>query len=265
VRSIGLVTVQDFGRPGHMHEAVPPGGALVPELLAAANRRVRNPDGAAAIEILGELILRAEIEMLVGTDAEAHLLRPGEEMTIASEPRRVAYLAVRGGVEASRVLDGCGTLLAAGMGVRFHSGDRISPAHAGEWAAPAPIVPFEDAEVIHVVAGPDPAAFASGALEMMTAAPYRLLPASDRVGTRLEGPRLPRSGEDRQESRPMVRGAIEVPGDGNPIVLGPEHPTTGGYPIVAVIAHADLGRFFAIRLDGTVRFSLLAANLLKRE
>ena len=52
----------------------------------------------------------------------------------------------------------------------------------------------------------------------------------------------------------MVRGAIEVARDGAPIVLGPDHPTTGGYPIVAVIAHTDLGAFFAIRLTGTVRF-----------
>jgi allophanate hydrolase subunit 2 len=52
----------------------------------------------------------------------------------------------------------------------------------------------------------------------------------------------------------MVRGAIEVPGDGQPIVLGPEHPTTGGYPLIGVIASADLGRFFAIRVGGSVRF-----------
>jgi 5-oxoprolinase (ATP-hydrolysing) subunit C len=53
----------------------------------------------------------------------------------------------------------------------------------------------------------------------------------------------------------MVIGAIEVPRDGNPIVLGPEHPTTGGYPIIAVVASADLGRLFSIRLGGTVRFT----------
>ena len=53
----------------------------------------------------------------------------------------------------------------------------------------------------------------------------------------------------------MVLGAIEVPGDGKPIVLGPEHPTTGGYPIIAVVTRADLGALFAIRLGGAVRFT----------
>jgi allophanate hydrolase subunit 2 len=54
----------------------------------------------------------------------------------------------------------------------------------------------------------------------------------------------------------MVLGALEVPRDGKPIVLGPEFPTTGGYPIAAVVVRADLGRLFSIRLGGTVRFSL---------
>ena len=54
----------------------------------------------------------------------------------------------------------------------------------------------------------------------------------------------------------MVRGALEVPRDGAPIVLGPEHPTTGGYPLIAVIASAELGRFHAIPLGGQVQFSL---------
>ena len=87
----------------------------------------------------------------------------------------------------------------------------------------------------------------------MTAGPYRVSEASDRVGTRLDGPPIGRL-ENMERSRPMVRGGIEIPRDGKPIVLGPEHPTTGGYPLVAVIAASDLGRFFSVPLGGTVRF-----------
>jgi allophanate hydrolase subunit 2 len=107
-----------------------------------------------------------------------------------------------------------------------------------------------------VIAGPDLAAFTEAALEALTSAPYRILPTSDRVGTRLAGPVLPRRPEHPERSRPMVRGALEVPRDGAPIVLGPEHPTTGGYPIIAVIRHTDLDPFFSIRLGGEVRFDL---------
>ena len=107
---------------------------------------------------------------------------------------------------------------------------------------------------IRLIPGPDPASFAPQALPLLLSSEYRILPSSNRVGTRLDGPALPRSTAP-EVSRPMVIGAIEVPRDGKPIVLGPEHPTTGGYPIVAVVARADLGRLFSIRLGGSIRFT----------
>jgi allophanate hydrolase subunit 2 len=107
---------------------------------------------------------------------------------------------------------------------------------------------------VRVIPGPDGKDFSPDAIDALVSAPYRILPSSDRVGTRLEGPPIPRADGAIERSRPMVRGAIEVPPDGKPIVLGPEHPTTGGYPLLAVIAAADLGRFFSIPLGGTVRF-----------
>lgn len=255
VRAIGIVTVQDLGRPGRMHEALPAGGALVPELLIAANRRARNDDHAAAIEVLGQLVVRAQTELLVGTAAGPRVLEAGVELTIASEPRRVAYLAIRGGVDAPLVLGGRGTQLSAGLGALLRAEDRIDPAGAAAVSAPAP-APFHARDTIRVLAGPDPHAFVADALQVFVAATYRVHPSSNRVGTRLAGSPIPRAAAAPERSAPMVIGAIEVPGDGAPIVLGPEHPTTGGYPILAVIAHADLGAFFAIRPGGDVRFTI---------
>jgi allophanate hydrolase subunit 2 len=256
VRALGLVTVQDLGRPGRMHEAVPPGGALVADRLIAANRAVRNPDDAPALEILGQLAVRAERPLRVATDTLAPRELPaGGELVVASEPRRVAYLAVRGGLAAPLVLGGRGALLCAGLGGLIRTGQRFDLAGLAEVAAPPPpdgaVAP--DAP-IRLIAGPDRASFATTALELLLASDYRILPSSDRVGTRLDGPALPRTGAP-EASRPMVLGAIEVPRDGKPIVLGPEHPTTGGYPVIAVVARADLGRLFSIRLGGTVRFT----------
>lgn len=253
VRAIGIVTVQDLGRPGRMHEALPAGGALVPELLIAANRRARNDDHAAAIEILGQLVVRAETQMLVGTAAGARVLEAGEELTIASEPRRVGYLAIRGGVDEPLVLGGRGTQLSAGLGALLRRDDRIESAGAADVSTRTPAA-FHTRDTIRVLAGPDPHAFVADSLQVFVAATYRVHPSSDRVGTRLEGRALPRAAAAHERSAPMVIGAIEVPGDGAPIVLGPEHPTTGGYPILAVIAHSDLGAFFAIRPGGDVRF-----------
>jgi allophanate hydrolase subunit 2 len=255
VRALGLITVQDLGRPGRMHEAVPPGGALVADRLIAANRAVRNPDDAPALEILGQLTVRAERPLRVATDTLAPLELPaGGELVVASEPRRVAYLAVRGGLAAPAVLGGRGALLCAGLGGLVRTGQRFDAAELAEVAAPPPPGGSAAPDApIRLIAGPDPGSFAPTALDLLLASDYRILPSSDRVGTRLDGPPLPRT-DAPEVSRPMVMGAIEVPRDGKPIVLGPEHPTTGGYPIIAVVARADLGRLFSIRLGGTVRF-----------
>jgi allophanate hydrolase subunit 2 len=260
-RALGLVTVQDLGRRGRMHEAVPPGGALVADRLIAANRAVRNPDDAPALEILGQLAIRTERPLRVATDSLAPRELPaGGELVVTSEPRRVTYLAVRGGLAVPLVLGGRGALLCAGLGGLVRTGQRFDTAGLTEVAPPA-VAPSSagagaaapDAP-IRLIAGPDHASFTPAALDLLLASEYRILPSSDRVGTRLDGPALPRS-DAPEVSRPMVLGAIEVPRDGKPIVLGPEHPTTGGYPVIAVVARADLGRLFSIRLGGTVRFA----------
>lgn len=263
-RAVGLLTVQDLGRPGRMHEAVPPGGALVRDRLIAANRAVKNLDGAPAIEVLGELVIRAERALEVATDTTAaRTLGAGDELVVASEPRRVTYLAIRGGVSAPLMFGGHGALLCAGLGGLIRAGQRFesaalaavappsTPAASSSATTPAPRSPEPP---IRLVDGPDPESFTPEALDLLLSSGYRILPSSNRVGTRLDGPALPRTGAP-EVSRPMVIGAIEVPRDGKPIVLGPEHPTTGGYPIVAVVASTDLGRLFSIRLGGTVRFT----------
>jgi 5-oxoprolinase (ATP-hydrolysing) subunit C len=259
-RAAGLCTVQDLGRRGHMHEAVPPGGALVGDLLVAANRAVGNHDDAPAIEVLGQLVVRASVDIVIATDRIVpRTLRANDELVIASEPLRCTYVAIAGGVAAPRVLDGYGTLLCAGFGRPVRAGDQLA---AGDRTATGSraLTRFATSDIVHVIAGPDLDAFASDALQRLTAAPYRILPSSDRVGTRLAGATLSRVPGYREQSRPMVQGALEVPRDGQPIVLGPEHPTTGGYPIVAVIASAELGRFHAIRLGGSVRFAITSSR-----
>jgi allophanate hydrolase subunit 2 len=252
-RVTGLVTIQDLGRPGRMHEALPPAGALVPELLVAANRAAHNPDHVPALEVLGQLVVRAERACRIAIDGEPRVLHAGEEHLVTSEPRRVAYVAARGGFAAPLVLGGRATQLSAGIGAPIRSGTALALANEPE--ASCELEPFDDTSPVRVVPGPDLDAFAPDAFERLVAAPYRISPRSDRVGTRLDGPAIERRADRIETSRPMVRGAIEVPGDGMPIILGPEHPTTGGYPILAVIAHADLGRCFAIRIGGMLRLS----------
>lgn len=272
-RVLGLATFQDRGHRGLMHAAVPPGGALVPELLVAANRAVDNPDDAPCIEVQGRLSIISTAEIAYAIDEQpARSWRDGTAIDVASGSRRCAYLAVRGGfvgVQASFLAAGPrfrGALLCAGdeplrTGAAFPSANL--PPVRRDVLPTADIPPLSaareadrDSDVIRVVPGPDLDAFAGDALDILTGATFRISPASNRVGTRLDGPLVPRRADDRERSRPMVIGALEVPRDGKPIVLGPEHPTTGGYPLIAVVASADLGRFHAIRLGGSVRFAV---------
>lgn len=258
IKLLGLCTTQDHGRIGRMHEGLPHGGPLVPSLLARANRAVANPDDTTGIEVLGRLVVRAHATHDISIAGRACTLHPGEETVIESEPRRVTYLAIRGGVRAPIVLGSTSAHLSAGLGAVLRVGERIEVAAAAP-ARDAHALPMLDGDAaIRVLLGPDLDAFAGTLGER-----YRILPTSDRIGTRLEGPRIART-DLPERSRPMVRGAIEVPRDGAPIVLGPEHPTTGGYPVIGVIASEDLDRFFVLRLGGAVRFSASRAPANRR-
>ncbi len=245
----GLATVQDLGRRGRMHEGLAPGGALVPEMLIEANRRVGNVAGAPALELFGRIRLRFERPCTVAFEHSE--LEASGELQVESGTLRVIYVAVRGGIASPLICGGRGTQLSAGIGAALRAGDRLT-VETVNGALSLPPQPFlVDDFPIRVIAGPDDV---PGALEALLAAEYQIATASDRVGTRLDGPVLPaRPGSG--VSRPMARGAIELPPDGRPIVLGPEHPTTGGYPVIAVVATIDQGKLFARPIGARVRFA----------
>lgn len=255
-RVFGLCTVQDLGRPGHMHEALAPGGALVPSRLVRANAAAGNPWEAAAIEVSGVLAIRATRPVVIATDREpARRLDAGESFEVASEPARVTYLAARGGIDAPVVLGSRSTQLSAGIGRPIRRDDAIEVLAETDFEPVALPALDEGMAAIRVIAGPDRDAFPPDALCRFLAQPYRIASTSDRVGTRLHGAAIPRLAV-QLPTGPMVVGAIEVPGDGQPIILGPEHPTTGGYPILAVVVRADIDRCFATRLGSPLGFTL---------
>ena len=243
----GLVTVQDLGRPGFMHQGVPPGGALVPTFLRGANGALGNEPGAAALEVLGRLVLEAREDAVIATeDGEVRRLRAGD--TLAIEPRgdrRARYVAMQGGIDVPVVMGSRSTLVVAGIGGfagrGLKRGDELAGGRGG--SHPYSVASLALGDEIAVETGPDGAA---------PSGEYVVEASSNRVGTRLVGRAL--AARPLGVSAPLVKGAIEVPPDGMPIVLGPEHPTTGGYPVVGVIRDEDLDRFFAMPVGSRVRF-----------
>ena len=265
-RVSGPASVQDLGRPGRMHEGVPPGGALVPELLLVANHAADNAPEAAAIEAFGGLTLVAAGAVRVGLDdGTSRALSTGERLELSSpSPARVRYIALHGGIDVTRVLGGRGTLIVASLGGHegrwLRRGDELRAGHdRGRRPLPFPL-PVTLAGLVRVIPGPDLDRFTAQALDVLVSSPFVVSSQSDRIGTRLTGPNLPRLGDDRAPSAPMVRGAIQVPASGAPIALGPDHPTTGGYPVLACIIRADHGAFAARPPGAEVRFSLAGAG-----
>jgi biotin-dependent carboxylase-like uncharacterized protein len=267
VRARGPSAVQDMGRPGLMYQGIPPGGALVPELLARANTAAGNARGDAGLELFGGLTLEARggPALVAFDDGGARLLAEGESVDVAAPAEtRVRYLAVRGGIDAPVVLGSRSTLIVAGIGHWLRAGD-VLPLGARVILTPSSARgkdPIRDSwgpsraqdDSVAIIPGPDADRFPSDALSLFLASTWTISPASDRVGIRLDGPPVPRLDDDLGVSAPMVRGAIQLPAGGAPIVLGPDHPTTGGYPVLAVVASSDWGSLAARRAGENVQF-----------
>jgi KipI family sensor histidine kinase inhibitor len=267
-RSVAIVaapacaTVQDAGRPGHLHRGIPASGPLDLEAFTAANLAVGNDAGAAAIEIpLGALEVRATADVIASIDGRAAAsLAAGDVLRVDGRGAAVHYLAFAGGVMVPEVLGARATLVGARLGGHegrplrrgdvLAIGDPTGP--PGRAAQPA----LELARPIAVTAGPHVARFPPGALAFLTSTEWRISRLLDRVGVRLEGPSVPRAGADQAAPVPMVRGAIQVSTDGTPIVFGPDHPTTGGYPVLAVVQAGSMPALARRPPGAVVHFAL---------
>lgn len=257
VRAAGLALLVDGGRRGRMHEGVPPGGPLVRSSFRRANALAGNDPSACAIEVVGTLeVIATAAEVVVADDEQRVVLAKGERHVVSTAGRsRVRYLAVAGGVDAPLRLGGRGSLLVAGIGRPLKRGDRLA---SMDLRSPSSLPPPLEGEVVPVILGPDRVDGVSA--ETLASAKLRISAASDRTGTRLEGASfVVEAGALSRPSAPMVVGAIELTPSGL-IVLGPDHPTTGGYPVVGVVCDRGLDVLFAKPIGATVRLEPVAGG-----
>ncbi|MEO5875551.1 MAG: biotin-dependent carboxyltransferase family protein [Streptosporangiaceae bacterium] len=268
-----LTTVQDLGRAGLAHLGVPGSGAADLAGFGLANRLAGNPPGAAALELtLGGAVLRFGTRAWIAvTGAPAPLtidgrpcglnapcfVRAGSVVALGTPVTGLrTYLAVRGGLDVEPVLGSRSTDLLSGLGpAPLAAGDRLPVGRAGaDFGAVdvAPVRPPPDRLVLRVRPGPHHDWFTGDAL---TTGTFEVTSQSNRVGVRLDGPPLGRARVAELPSEGMVTGAIQVPPGGQPILFLADHPTTGGYPVIAVVAAADLSLAAQLRPGQTLRLS----------
>ena len=276
-----LTTIQDAGRPGLAHLGVPPSGFLDAPAARLANRLVGNDEDAALMETTGSgptLRLHGEGVVVAITGAPASLrvdrqpvdhhasflLRAGQTLTVGRPTSGLrSYLAVRGGIGVDPVLGSRSTDLISGLGPPvLRAGQHLPVDDATAGPVPAadgmafPAVVSEP--VITVDPGPSDDWFAPEALQLLGSAAWTVDPASSRVGLRLAGPPLLRRRSGELPPEGMVTGSLQVPPNGLPVLLLADHPTTGGYPVIAVALDADLHHAAQAAPGTTVRFRLRA-------
>ncbi len=270
--------VMGEARPGFGALGVPAGGAADPAALAVANALVGNMAAAAGLEItlagptlrfpLGATVALTGAHFMATRSCgapvvwnETLVFAPGETLTIG----RVAsgcrcWLSVQGGLRVPQVLGSYSTFLPAGFGGHrgraLKAGDALAVgAQTGEvhvLRATPPASGYPHAP-LRVVVGPQAGGFADSGLASFFGRPYQITAATDRRGLRLVGPVVTYAGGELP-SQGVLPGAIQVPPDGQPIILGWDGPVTGGYPVIAVVVTADRATLAQLKPGDPVQF-----------
>jgi biotin-dependent carboxylase-like uncharacterized protein len=277
-----LVTVQDGGRAGNMRFGVAASGAMDRLAFAAANAALGNAPDITAVEVsMGGLILQCtggEVTIAVtgGDFIVEHggqkskswsvlTIRKGEKLAIrAGKAGSWAYLAFSGALQTADWLGSQATHASSGFGGgALQSGQTlviskavISEDRLGDFAHPD----FTNDGPIRVVTGPQDQHFDKTALTRFFSEPYQVTDAYDRMGMRLKGAELELKNALSIPSEPIVRGSVQVSGDGVPTVLLADHQTTGGYPKIATVISCDTDRLSQYRAGQTIRFTALSSQ-----
>ncbi|MFD5752770.1 biotin-dependent carboxyltransferase family protein [Streptomyces sp. NPDC127033] len=284
-----LTTVQDLGRPGWAHLGVTASGAADTASLTLANRLLGNPENTAALEItLGGLRARIHSRGPDGTPGVLHLaltgapcpvrlggVAAGMNAPVAAADGHVlelgppssglrTYLAVRGGLDVPPTLGSRSADLLSGLGPPpLTAGELLA---VGPAAGPLPGVDLAPCAAppreftLRVVPGPRDDWFDARSRETLYRARWEATSRSNRVGVRLAGPALVRGRHDELPAEGMVRGALQVPPNGLPILFLADHPVTGGYPVIGVVHADDLSLAGQLPPGAAVRFRRYGAG-----
>ena len=287
ITSIGPASsVQDGGRPGSQRYGLVPSGAMDRLALAAANTLVGNPLFAASVEIgpfgaaftahggavrvaLSGAPRNADIAGRTVMFDTSATLAEGETLTLGfARGGSFSYLAIEGSIKGEPMFGSLAVNARAGLGSPYprplQSGDELQTAAASGGAERRIELPANDAP-IRVLFGPQDDEFSDETKKLFLESEWKISATSDRMGYRLEGPVLKHLHGHNIVSDGTVTGSIQVPGNGQPIVLMPDRGTSGGYPKIATVITADFGRFAQIPAGRAFRFKAVSMAEAQQE
>jgi antagonist of KipI len=265
----GFATIQDSGRKGWRRFGVPTSGPMDVFAFRAANVLAGNPSDSAVVEIgLGDITLRVLQDCVIAVTGAGYNLsiylwefplwssffvRGGWTIRFNKiDAGMWAYLAIAGGIQTQPALGSHSTYLRGAFGGLegrpLQAGDRIStgrPLHALDPLAartlPAEARPaYSEHPIIDIIIGPQTKYFSDQSIKTFLSSEYSISLTSDRMGYRLEGPVLTHRSKTELVSEGLTFGVIQVPANGQPLVMMADCPTTGGYPKIATVTSADL-------------------------
>jgi len=277
-----LVTFQDIGRPGNMRYGVSASGPMDIVSFEAANAVLGNDTKQTAIEIsLGGLILQCHegsiTLAITGGDFLIEYqgqkisswtvltLQKGERLSVrAGKSGSWAYLAFSGKLNVKDWLNSSSTHSTSGFGGGvLKTGQKFTLTDASNQANRiGPILKpnFNTNDLIHAVLGPQDQYFMNTAIKIFSNSIFKVSDNYDRMGMQLTGPKLELKSALSIPSEPVVKGSIQVSGDGIPTILLADHQTTGGYPKIATVISSDINRLVQLRSNQNVEFILINSN-----
>jgi len=284
-------TLQDLGRPGFMKYGTPASGAADRFSARVANWLVGNPAGAALLEVtlfrLEILALNDVVIAITGGDLspvvngnpvgmwQAIAVAKGERVLFRARKNGLrAYLAVRGGFSGPVFLGSRSVFVRGMMGSPLQAGDILEIEEAREKVLSlkklsSEMIPlFSIQKPLGVILGPQEDRFTPRGIETFLSSSYKVTSQSDRMGYRLEGPKIEHLKGADIISEPIARGSIQVPGDGLPIILLWDAQVSGGYTKSANVISSDLDRLAQVIPGESLRFtavSLEEAHQARRE
>jgi biotin-dependent carboxylase-like uncharacterized protein len=285
IERVGFTTLQDLGRPGWAHLGVPHSGAADRGAHRLANRLAGNSPTAATLETSGGLVVRALRDLTVvvtGADCDAFVdesplprcratgVTAGQRVRIERIRSGVrSYLAVAGGIESVMLLGSASHDTLSGIVPQRLDGDGVSHTADGtstqlpigeRFESPqsldTPIGPTRG-QPLRMATGPHAALLSSAVIDSVVRQTWTVSEVSNRVGVRLVGATIAATALGQLDSLALVRGAVQLTPSGELVVMLADHPTTGGYPVVAVmldefvdqLAQCPAGNRVNLRLD----------------